>query len=752
MDGMTGGAWPCGDTDAFVDITDFLFSKAKNGVIINGILTWIDIQQKETAPALWEAQADEYFSEQEIMEAKKALWTACGKKFEIIGKLVNRSADKKKATIDDIGKAMIKLKEYGVLPLLLGSSDMMKRAPCFNTCPSTANASDVVARVKVLEESLGSYMKLQTEEIKKLNMTVGSLIPPPAAPRPRIESVCKKHKLDEEAEVFVDARDNPNHRKQTNTYANIVGTEPIRNQPAGNMNVNMNGIRNGNLNSNTNGNYNGNTTGQNTNNNQRKRKPSTLLFGKAKTGIDNVENILAANVNLVATGVAKDATANQLKGFIENKGIKVVEIELLTNHPEARTNTFKIAIKPGDYDKAMNPEVLPYRVGVRTFRHKRQQQNSWANQAGQTGGDAGLPAIFIRLLIFIYVNQFANVSWDGSLSSIFSLSNGVRQGAVLSAILYCFYVNDLFKILRRNGTGCWINSSYFGIVGYSDDSFLLAPSLDSLQEMLDICEDYAKAHNLKFSTNANPAKCKTKCLAFLRRERPVPQVKLCGNPLPWVQHGKHLGNTIENKINGMKKDIMVKRATYIDKNVTLNQEFHYTHPRTKHEINGIYNNHFTGSPLWDLFSREAEMLYNSWNKSVRLMSKVPLQTHRYFLEHLSGTRHLKITLIKRFLSFIGQIENSPKILPNILLQTIRRDCRSTTGSNLRNILMMTSKDDILELAPFETTLMLYEPVAPENRWRIPLIKELIDIKWNESTIENLSYSEIEDIIVDICTS
>ena len=366
--------------------------------------------------------------------------------------------------------------------------------------------------------------------------------------------------------------------------------------------------------------------------------------------------------------------------------------------------------------------------------------------------DAGLPAIFIRLLIFIYVNQFANVSWDGSLSSIFSLSNGVRQGAVLSAILYCFYVNDLFKILRRNGTGCWINSSYFGIVGYSDDSFLLAPSLDSLQEMLDICEDYAKAHNLKFSTNANPAKCKTKCLAFLRRERPVPQVKLCGNPLPWVQHGKHLGNTIENKINGMKKDIMVKRATYIDKNVTLNQEFHYTHPRTKHEINGIYNNHFTGSPLWDLFSREAEMLYNSWNKSVRLMSKVPLQTHRYFLEHLSGTRHLKITLIKRFLSFITQIENSPKILPNILLQTIRRDCRSTTGSNLRNILMMTSKDNILELAPFETTLMLYEPVAPENRWRIPLIKELIDIKWNESTIENLSYSEIEDIIVDICTS
>ena len=68
---------------------------------------------------------------------------------------------------------------------------------------------------------------------------------------------------------------------------------------------------------------------------------------------------------------------------------------------------------------------------------------------------AGLPVIFIRLLIFIYVNQFANVSWDGGFSTIFGLTNGVRQGAVLSAILYCFYVNNLYKILRSNGSG-WL--------------------------------------------------------------------------------------------------------------------------------------------------------------------------------------------------------------------------------------------------------------------------------------------------------
>ena len=365
--------------------------------------------------------------------------------------------------------------------------------------------------------------------------------------------------------------------------------------------------------------------------------------------------------------------------------------------------------------------------------------------------DAGLPVIFIRLLIFIYANQFANVSWDGSFSNIFSLTNGVRQGAVLSAILYCFYVNNLFQILRRNGTGCWLNSHYFGIIGYSDDSFLLAPSIDSLQEMLNICEEYAIMHNLKFSTDANPSKCKTKCLAFLKRERPLKQVKLCGNPLPWVSHGKHLGNTIENKINGMKMDIISKRANYIQKSNEIIQEFSFSHPKTKIEINNIFNGHFTGSPLWDLFSREADMMYNSWNRSIRIMLGVPLNTHRFFLEPLSGLNHVKFILISRFLGFISQIEKSQKVLPKTLLQLIRNDCRSVTGSNLRNILLLSNKDDTSHLTQTDIKSMVYMPVPEQNEWKVDMLSELINVKWGEVVIEGFEAEEIDAVIEEIST-
>ena len=96
---------------------------------------------------------------------------------------------------------------------------------------------------------------------------------------------------------------------------------------------------------------------------------------------------------------------------------------------------------------------------------------------------------------------------------------------------------------------------FLGIVGYSDDNFLLAPSLEALQDMLKTCESFAEEHGLKFSTDTNPNKCKTKCIAFLKNERNLRTLKLCKNDLPWVTEGKHVGNNIENKMNGMKKDI-----------------------------------------------------------------------------------------------------------------------------------------------------------------------------------------------------
>ena len=144
-------------------------------------------------------------------------------------------------------------------------------------------------------------------------------------------------------------------------------------------------------------------------------------------------------------------------------------------------------------------------------------------------------------------------------------------------------------MLRRKRSGCWINGEYNGIVEYSDDLLLLSPSLDALQESLITCETYAKDHNLQFSTDAIPSKSKTKCIAFVKDKREIKHMILCGNKLLWVDNIKHLGSVITNDSDIMGCDTMQKRASYINRNNELMQEFYFAHPMSKVNINNSFN-------------------------------------------------------------------------------------------------------------------------------------------------------------------
>ena len=337
-------------------------------------------------------------------------------------------------------------------------------------------------------------------------------------------------------------------------------------------------------------------------------------------------------------------------------------------------------------------------------------------------------------------------------SDVFSLCNGVRQGAILSGILYCFYVNNLFELLRSKLTGCWVNNNFHGMFGYSDDNWVLAPSLDGLREMMKTIEDYCNLHNLRFSTDPNPRKCKTKCVAFLKKERDLPSIYLCGNPLPWVKEGIHLGNNFENQYNGMARDIKIKRVQYIDKNCELQQEFMFSHPSTRLQTNSIFNSHFTGSPVWDLFSPEARMLENTWNVSFRRMYDLPYQTHRYLVEPVSGQLHLKKVLIKRFLSFINQIKRSDKSIPKQLLHCIKLDTRSVTGSNLRRILLLTKKTKVEDITEKDIENIESDEISDDNMWRVNIIREITDLKFGQVMIDGFSIEECDEILQYACTS
>ena len=70
--------------------------------------------------------------------------------------------------------------------------------------------------------------------------------------------------------------------------------------------------------------------------------------------------------------------------------------------------------------------------------------------------DRKLPSIVIRMLICVYEEQRGFTVWNGVKSTYFHISNGTRQGSVLSPTLFSVYIDDLLKELRRAGNGCHI--------------------------------------------------------------------------------------------------------------------------------------------------------------------------------------------------------------------------------------------------------------------------------------------------------
>ena len=65
--------------------------------------------------------------------------------------------------------------------------------------------------------------------------------------------------------------------------------------------------------------------------------------------------------------------------------------------------------------------------------------------------ERGVPAPILCFLLGWYKSQQMRVRWNSFMSDSFSVSNGVRQGSVLSPVLFAVYLDGLLSELEGSG-------------------------------------------------------------------------------------------------------------------------------------------------------------------------------------------------------------------------------------------------------------------------------------------------------------
>jgi len=130
------------------------------------------------------------------------------------------------------------------------------------------------------------------------------------------------------------------------------------------------------------------------------------------------------------------------------------------------------------------------------------------------------------------------VKWHNYVSAFFNLSAGVRQGGVLSPLLFSIFIDDIVDRIQRANVGCYISTVCVSIFLYADDILLMSPTVTGLQTLLHVCEK--ELTDLDMQLNVN----KSFCLRFGPRYNDsdvVELVSLRGTVLKWVDSCRYLG-------------------------------------------------------------------------------------------------------------------------------------------------------------------------------------------------------------------
>lgn len=373
-----------------------------------------------------------------------------------------------------------------------------------------------------------------------------------------------------------------------------------------------------------------------------------------------------------------------------------------------------------------------------------------------------LPVVIIRTLVNIYMGNFIRVNWCGVLSEYFLATNGVKQGGVLSPVLFCVYINDLLFALSDTGVGCHIGQFFLGALAYADDIVLTAPTVAAMRLLLKVCDNYATEYHISFNAE------KSNCLVFRPkncRHLSAPLYDndnlfcIGNNPIKLANSYLHLGHSITTDLSD-DDDIANSRFNFIGQANSVICFFGKLDPFVKFKLFRAYCTSFFGCELWSLSNEKINDVCVTWRKAVRRIWGLSNITHSYLLPFICGCLPLFDDICLRSLNFFRSCALHPSSLIRFVASHAIFSARhnSPLGHNVLSCMVRydCSFDDIVS-CHYKSIVRQYsyDALTDLQRANASLLFELISIRDGKFSLSNgLSFTkfELHDMINSVCTS
>ena len=345
--------------------------------------------------------------------------------------------------------------------------------------------------------------------------------------------------------------------------------------------------------------------------------------------------------------------------------------------------------------------------------------------------------LICRLLLNMYTKQSLRVRWSNIFSENFDVSNGVKQGGILSPILFSIYMDGLIANLRLCGMGCRISRYFVGVIVYADDVVLLAPSVRALRTMLGICLKYADEYDVLFND-------KSKLITFpAKNVRPYnPEIVINGKQIEVVTEMEHLGHVVLSDI--LKGNALKCVADFNTQCNAFLGKFNNHSSKLRNFLFGKYCTSFYGSQYLPLHDDSTASLCRAWRCGVRRVWRLPYRAHCDILPHLADSLPPELILEKRSIAFVKQMLSSSNVVVKAVSKISCNQVHSILGSNIRHLRARYDMD-------VKRLYSRWERMIDDNAVRSATqVAELCE--WRDTGDETLlTRSEIKDIIAAIVT-